>query len=347
MRLDLTQFTIMDVVRRAQGNLVGAMGFGPIECPYRVIRSGSLWRLRDYGDRPSSKPLLIVSAPIKRPYIWDLAPSVSAVRCAQRSGFHVHLLEWGPASLGTGNAGLEEYAQAISQCVSSLNEGASAGRLLLTGHSLGGTLATIHAALAPESIRALLLLSAPLCFPPEGYHFRDALVSMFPTPLPDDEPFPGSLLSHISALASPRTFIWSRLMDALLSLTDREAMDIHARVERWALDEVPVSGRLLGQVIELLYRANRLCGGKLKIRGTLLGPARLSVPTLAIVNLADELAPLMSVEPFLAAIATNDVKVITYPGEIGVGLQHVGILVGPVARKSVWPRIISWCDAHA
>ena len=112
----------------------------------------------------------------------------------------------------------------------------------LVGHSLGGTLAAIFTAWAPERVRGLVLLGAPLCFQPETCQFRDAFVSLVPSTLSETEPFPGSLLSHMSALASPATFIWSRLMDAACSVTDAHAMDIHARVERWALDEVPLPG---------------------------------------------------------------------------------------------------------
>lgn len=345
-RPDLTRFNIMDHLRRTQGRIIGAMGFDPAECPYRVSRSESYWRLRGYADHSCSTPLLIVSAPIKRPYIWDLAPSVSAVRYIQRCGLHVYLLEWMPASLETGNNGLEEYARAISECVAMVSDGTPSGRPVLMGHSLGGTLASIYAALAPQSIRTLVLLSAPLCFQPEGSRFRDALVSLLPRVPSAVDPFPGSVLSQASALASPGTFVWSRLMDALLSVTDLEAMDIHARVERWALDEVPVSGKLVHQVVESLYRANRLCRGTLELNGILLGPGRLSVPTLAVVNAADELAPLASVEPFTSAMPTRDVKIIGCPGELGVGLQHLGILIGRVARRHIWPQIMSWCDAH-
>jgi polyhydroxyalkanoate synthase subunit PhaC len=31
-----------------------------------------------------------------------------------------------------------------------------------------------------------------------------------------------------------------------------------------------------------------------------------------------------------------------YPGEVGVGLQHLGILVGRKAQAEIWPRIIAW-----
>jgi polyhydroxyalkanoate synthase len=40
------------------------------------------------------------------------------------------------------------------------------------------------------------------------------------------------------------------------------------------------------------------------------------------------------------------VRLIEYPGEIGVGLQHLGVLIGRQAHARVWPEIISWLKAH-
>jgi polyhydroxyalkanoate synthase len=37
--------------------------------------------------------VLIVAAPIKRPYIWDLTPAVSAIRYCLGAGLRVYLLE--------------------------------------------------------------------------------------------------------------------------------------------------------------------------------------------------------------------------------------------------------------
>ncbi len=87
----------------------------------------------------------------------------------------------------------------------------------------------------------------------------------------------------MSAVASPRTFISSRLMDAVMSITDARAMEIHARVERWALDEVPLPGKLVYQIIEWLYRENRFCRGILQIGQKFVGPSSLSAQTLAVV----------------------------------------------------------------
>ena len=111
-------FALMDTLRKAQGEALEGIGFGPTECGYDVLASGLRWRLRDYGGPDPGPSLLIVAAPVKRPYIWDLGTSVSAVRYCLRQGLHVYLLEWRAPSGSNGNAGLVEYAdQAIGEAV--------------------------------------------------------------------------------------------------------------------------------------------------------------------------------------------------------------------------------------
>jgi polyhydroxyalkanoate synthase subunit PhaC len=345
--LPCANFAMADILRRAQGDAVAAYGLGPSEHPYRVIASGAHWRLRAYGDHEASPSLLVVAAPIKRPYIWDLAPSVSAIRHCLEQGLNVHLLEWMPASSDDVNRGFDDCAIAIGDCIMRMSDGGTDAKPFLTGHSLGGTLAAMFAALAPESVRGLVLLCAPLCFAPGTSRFRDALISLVPSTLSGADPVPGSLLSQMSALSSPDTFIWSRLMDAALSIADPHAMEIHARVERWALDEVALPGKLVHQMIEWLYRENRFCRGVLSVRDKRLGPSSVSVPMLAVVNTTDEVALPASVTPFVDAVGTTDAHIIEYLGEPGVALQHLAILIGREAQAQIWPQIVSWIRSRA
>lgn len=344
--LRLAQFTALDLLRRAQGQALGALGFDPVELPFRIVASGPHWRLRDYGTAAAEASLLIVAAPIKRPYIWDLAPTVSAIRYCLDQGLRVYLTEWTPPTPGDGPVGLDACTQAISESVGRISGDANGTRPFLIGHSLGGTLAALFSAYEPHSVRGLVLLGAPLCFQPATSRFRDALVSMVPADLAETAVVPGSLLSHASAFASPHTFIWSRLSDAVASLNDRRALEVHTRVERWALDEVPLPGRLVREMLERLYRENEFCRGILTVLGRRIGPSSLDVPTLAVVNTADEVAPLASIEPLLEAMPTKDVAAIKIPGETGVALQHLGVLVGREAYASVWPDILAWLVAH-
>ncbi|MGO9008027.1 MAG: alpha/beta fold hydrolase [Beijerinckiaceae bacterium] len=345
--LHAAYFAFADNLRRAQANALDAFGLGPRECTFQVISSGPGWRLRDYAGPAAEPPLLIVSSPIKRPYIWDLTPSVSAVRYCLDHGLHVYLLEWTPPAAGNGHAGLDEYiGQAIAACVTTISNTVHGTQPFLIGHSLGGALAAIFCAAEPHATRGLVLLSTPLCFEQASSGFRDALVSLVPSGLPETDVVAGSLLSHVSAAASPKTFLWSRWKDAALSLADPSALEIHARIERWSLDEVALPAKLVNQIVQWLYRENRLCRGTLSIGGRTLGPTSLQIPTLAIVNTGDEIAPLASIAPFIDKIENTDTRIIEYPGEVGVVLQHLGMLVGREAFARIWPQIISWLASH-
>jgi polyhydroxyalkanoate synthase len=147
-------------------------------------------------------------------------------------------------------------------------------------------------------------------------------------------------------MASPDTFVWSRLMDAVLSVGDPHALEIHARVERWALDEVALPGALVHQILEWLYRDDRFFRGLLPVRGKLIGPRDLSVATLAVVHAGDEVAPPAAVKPFIDAAQIADARTIDYSSETGVGLQHLGILVGRQAHAQIWPQITAWLNTR-
>lgn len=347
----LAHFDLTDKLRQAQGKALDALGLGPQECAFRLISSGPCWRLRAYGGPEGGPALLMVPAPIKRPYIWDLTPAASAVRYCLSHDFRVHLLEWTPPGADgsvDGSADLDEYCgRAIASCVEAISNQPSGAPPFLLGHSLGGTLAAVYCAMEPRSVRGLVVLGAPLCFDRASNRFRNALVALVPHELPESQVIAGSLLSQISAIASPYTFVWSRWMDAALSLADPAATDVHARVERWALDEVALPGKLIRQIVQWLYREDRLCQGTLTILGKAVGPANMPLPMLAIVNTADEIAPAESVAPFLDKMPTQDARIIEHPGEIGVGLQHVGVLAGRTAHATVWPQIIAWLRARS
>jgi len=341
-------FAAADVVRRAQAEALGALGLAPKECRYHLVSSGRLWQLREYFSEGHGPVVLIVAAPIKKPYVWDLAPGLSAVRYCLSEGKRIYLLEWAPTQSGNGNAGLADYAgRSIAEAVASVLKATGETKLFLMGHSLGGTLAAIYATLDPRHLLGLVLLGAPLCFAAGTSKFRDALVLLAPRLSSDVDVVPGSLLSHISAVASPRTFIWSRLADAALALSDRTTLETLARIERWTLDEVPLPGKLVEDILRLLYRDNSFCRQTLSIGDEVLGPSRFRCPTLAVVNTADEIAPLSSVAPFLDAAPVRDARIIKYPGESGVGLQHLAVLVGQKARARVWPEINAWLEKHS
>lgn len=335
-------FSLTDNVRRAQGEGLSALGYGPTECQHAVIATGSHWRLRDYQASGVKPPILIVAAPIKQPYIWDLSPSTSVIRFCHENGLHVYLLEWTAPSRGD-QAGLAGYAgQAIDEAVAAVTKKSDGTKPALMGHSLGGTFAAIYGALEPDHIRGLVLLGAPLSFAAGTSRFRDAMASIPVSALVGYDPVPGSLITELCALACPETFVWSRLMDAVASSGDRRAAELHMRIERWALDEMPLSGRLVRELLEWLYRDDRFAKGALSLRGRSLGLSDVQLPVLAVINAADEIAPPSAIAPLVDVAPNPRVSMIEYSGETGVVLQHLGIFVGRHARAEIWPQILAW-----
>jgi polyhydroxyalkanoate synthase len=331
----------VDELRRTQGQLLTFLGFGPEECSYRVIASGGHWRLRAYAETSSGATVLIVAAPIKRPYIWDLCPRVSCIRNCVDHGLGVYLLEWIPPRAENDNLGLEEYVLAIGRATTIVTKQDGGVKPYLIGHSLGGTLAAIFAAFQSDGIRGLILLSSPLSFHPGASLFGDALVTKIPPGFWDLAVVPGSLVSAASVLVSPEVFIWLRLVDWVSSLGDLVATEIHLRVEHWALDEVPVAGKLVGEIEHWLYCENRFFSETLVIQDRTVGPSTLRAKVVAVLNSADGVAAPQAMTRFLDAMPYKYTDVIQYGGESGVGFQHVALLTGRKARATVWPEIFS------
>lgn len=338
-------YTHIDQVRRRQGRWLDVLGLGPIKTPARVIMSAPAFTLKAYGDGLAGPPVLIVPAPIKRAYIWDLLPRVSVVRQCLRHDLPVYLIHWEEPKGDAQDLGLVAYGDRfLSACLDVIQAELGRRRIFLAGHSLGGTFAAIFAALHPERVRGLVLLAAPLNFGPEVGAFG-SLTAVAPrsrlfTTLPGD--VPGSFLSAVSVVASPASFLGARWADWFGSMLDVQAMHTHLLVERWTLDELPQARQLFEDVMELLYRENRFMEGTLTVGGRKAAPAAVNAPLLSVADEGSDVVPPSSILPFHDAAGSTDKRVLWYKGDLGVALQHVGVLVGKRAHRYVWPEIIQW-----
>jgi len=335
----------LDQLRRFQGWLMDIAGFGPEEAPYRLLTSGPGFRVRAYGGPRGGPVLLIVPAPIKRPYIWDLAPDASVVRHCLAAGLRVHLVDWTVPDSGTADWGLADYAgRFIADAVEAVAGDSGEERVLLAGHSLGGTLAAIFAALHPERVRGLVLLEAPLAFGRNAGAFAPLVAAAPPAGVVRSafDTVPGSFLNAISLGAAPDTFAAEVWRDRMASLVDPADARLHSRVMRWTLDEFPMPGRLFEDIVEDLYRQNRFAEGRLRIGGHEVGADRLRMPVLAVVDPQSTIIPPVST---LSALAGGEVRALQYAGDRGVALRHVGVLVGRSAHRTLWPAIHTWMAA--
>jgi len=337
-------FEQMDRVRRWQGMLLDAAGFAPQETPHRLLPIEAGVRLRAYGDA-GGPALLVVPAPIKRCYIWDLAPQVSVVRDCLRHGIRVYVAEWMPVNEMGQDYGLHDYAERLlTACLDAIETDCGQHRVIQAGHSLGGALAAISSCLHPERVAALVLLEAPLHFAGDAGKFAP-VVGAAPDAHPLGQYFgcvPGSFLNAVCVSSAPEEFHWQRLSDLFRSLPNAEKLATHMRVERWMHDEFAMPGRLFADVIELLYRHDQLMRGQLSIGGRRVGPRDLAVPLLNVINPNSTVIAPQSILPFHQAAASASKKLLSYGGDVGVSIQHVGVLAGANAHARMWPAIFEW-----
>ncbi|RZI42878.1 alpha/beta fold hydrolase [Herbaspirillum sp. HC18] len=339
-------FESLDRARRQNGRTMDRMGYGPVESDFQTALSVPGVRLRYYGGVPHSDRLaLIVPAPIKRHYIWDLMPECSVVQRLLKAGMQVYLAEWteplGPQS------GLDDYGHVLlDRCVKAIRTTHRFGSLYLFSHSLGGVFATIYAALHPEDVDGLILLETPLHFGEAAGSFGP-LVALGPRAGKVASMFgevPGSVLNFASLMASPTTFHVERIADLAASLASAKTLRSHMLVERWTLDEAAMPGRLFEQVVEELYRRDGLMRGTLEIAGRRLAPHDVNTPLLSVYDPHSVIIPPQSVIAFHDAAASRRKRLLPYDGDTGVALAHVGALMGQNAHRRLWPQIVDWIN---
>jgi len=355
----------MDRSRLERGKMLDRAGYGPQQTPSAVLHTEPGLRLRRFGPDDSDGPaVLLVPAPIKRAYIWDLTPQVSVVRRWLERGYRVYQTEWVPvhdsadgtdegaaqAAAQHAQFGLADYGdRLLSACQKAIEADSGESRMVIAGHSLGGVLAAVYSCMHPERVAATILLESPLHFEPATCCFN-RLVQATPHARDIADSFnhvPGAFLNMMSAIAEPHAFQWERIMDRTLSMFDPVALATHMRVERWTHDEFPMPGRLFTDIVESLYRNDDFMQGRLSINGRSIGPQDLRAPLASVVDPRSKVIPLQAVVPFNQAAASTHKLVLEYEGDIGVNLQHVGVLVGRNAHARIWPAIFAWLETTA
>lgn len=75
--------------------------------------------------------------------------------------------------------------------------------------------------------------------------------------------------------------------------------------------------------------------GTLTINARRAAPGLVTAPLLSVVDPRCRLVPPKAVLPFHHAVRSTDTKIVWYEGDVGVSLQHIGILVGKQAHARI------------
>jgi polyhydroxyalkanoate synthase len=296
-------------------------------------------------------PILIVYAPMLRPYILDLVPGNSFVEYLLGEGFDVYLLDWGNAGPEDKHLCFEEWIlDYMPEAAESVLRSSKVQQLTIYGYCQGGTMSAMYASLFPEEhLKNLILLATPTDFAPEdpgifglwtlwsrnseGYFDPDLIVETFGN-IPEDflkrlNETGSAMLGPLSNLAGSYAKMWEHIMPEKTMMT-------WLAVSKWVDDGTPFPGKAFRQWIRDFYQKNKLPKGEIELRGQQVDLSNTECPLLNIAGSKDFICPVAQAETTMNLVGSQDKEFVVFDA------GHIGLMAGPVAKEQLWPRVRDW-----
>lgn len=317
------------------------------QTPKEVVWTLNKARLYRYtpvvpAEQRHAVPLLLVFALMNRPSIMDLRPGHSFVEFMVKQGYDVFLLDWGVPGLEDKDLRFDDYAlDYIPRAVRKMKAITGTEEFTLLGWCIGSIITTIYAALRPDDgVRNLVLLTAPLDFSDkesltfakwtdQRYFDLDKILATFGN-------MPGEMIDYGAKALKPVENYVSSFLKLFDNVDDPRAVEAWHAMYTWVTDLVPIAGGAFRQLVDDLYRKNRLIQGELIIRGERVEPGRIKASLLNVIASGDHITPSCQSESIMSKVASTDKELLRVRG------GHIGIMAGNQAGKHTWPQIDSW-----
>ncbi|MEM1414776.1 MAG: alpha/beta fold hydrolase [Myxococcota bacterium] len=321
--------------------------------PHDVVFAENKWRLLRFRgpEAPTARtPILMVPSLINRWYVLDLMPGRSFVEYLVDEGHDVFVIDWGTPGPEDRYLRFEDVViRSIGRAIRRATELSGAPRAHLLGYCMGGTLATIHAAVAgdpghalPNRVASLTSLAGPVSFHDGGLlstwtnaptFDADALVDAF-----GNVPWP--LLVASFQLLKP-TLTLSKglyLMDQAMrdGRWTEDFLAGYLAKEKWANDNVSLPGEVFRTWVKELYQRDGLVQGTLRLDGRRVDLGHVTCPTHVISFEHDYIVPKEAAAPLAELVGAKDVTHSHLNG------GHVSSVVSKSARKRLWPALSQW-----
>ncbi len=307
------------------------------QTPRSTIYTEGTAALYRFGDGArSGTPLLIVPSLINRWYVLDLRPGASVVEALVGAGVDVWLLDWGVPEAEDRYRSWTDVLDTLARASRRVLRSTKATKHALLGYCMGGTLATIHAALHPKTIAALVDLAGPIDFSKGGMLRRMVEPAWFDANAIADagNVSPEQMQAGFTALRP--TLDVAKLVSLPALVGDPQAQLAYRALEAWASDNIPFPGEAYRTYITELYQGNALYLRRHRVRDRVVDLGAIECPTLAIVADRDAICPADAATALLGKVNTSDTATLRVPG------GHVGAVVGSRAARDMYPALIAW-----
>ena len=298
-------------------------------------------RLRDYGDPDAGGVPTLVDAPHAghTAMIADYAPGQSLISTLLENGHsHVALTDWRTATPDMKDLEIDNYLEEVLAAIEDLG-----GRVNLVGLCQGGWVSAMIAARFPEKVNTLVLAGAPIdtdagdgpirkMVQSSPMSFYEELVGL------GDGLMLGSFMLQGWKNMHPEQHYFEEFVDLYEHIDDPAYIAKKETFESWYENPIDLPGRWYLQVIEQLFKDNRLAKGEFVALGRKLDLKAITCPLYLLGGKADDITTPEQVLNAAGLVGTpsRDIESKVVPG------GHIGLFMGSHTLTEHWPGIARW-----
>lgn len=315
--------------------------------PKEVAYARGTLRLFHYlpmTDEVYRVPLIIIMPLFGRPDILDLIKGQSLIEYLLLCGYDVFLIDWGRPRREHASIGFSDYVDDfIPDCMRVISEMTGEKEITSFGYCSGGLLAIMHAARHPKGpVRNLAVAAVPINSDgmPISRAWTDPEHFDLEAVLAITGNLPPSLLDASFQVAKPLAKVTNR-MEMLKKADDHAYVKAYLQMERWAGDQIALTGNTARQLINDIFQKNLLFKGQMEIAGKRVDLGSIKVPFLHATAQHDYLVPKAASQDLIGVIGSKDKTAIEVKG------GHVSLLAGAGALYRLWPKLDAWLSVRS
>ena len=312
---------------------------------YEVVKEWPAVRLLDFSTTTDAEVVPTVFLPPQAGHastIVDYTPDQSQVRTALEQGLtRLFVLDWLGATPQTTDTTIEDYVAVLDEVVERVG-----GRVNLVGDCQGGWLATIYAALRPQSVASLTIGAAPIDF-----HAGDGAIHDWVTAQRDTKDpmwIYRSLVDSSGGMHKGEFQVtgfkmlepageMNRLADLWANIDDPEYVERYLDFVAWFETPQDMAGAFYLWTVEHLFVNNELVTGDLLVGGEKVDLARITMPVHLLAGSNDHITPPEQVWALAEHVSTPKEDIDSHLVEAG----HLGLFMGRRALKDHWGPLFS------
>jgi poly(3-hydroxybutyrate) depolymerase len=307
-----------------------------------VVAENPVARLRDFSPEGAGALLPTLILPPQAGHhscIVDFSPRQSQVGVAIAAGLdRLYVLEWLEATRDTADASIDDYVAAVADAIHRIG-----GPVHLIGDCQGGWLASIYAALEPDSVATLTVGGAPIDFragegPLLDYVSLMSCLHVSPYQAMVDASggvLPGeAMLAGFIALAPEEEV--KKHLDLLLEMHDPEFVRRYAEFEDWFKYTQDIAGAFYLWIVEHLFTENELVGGTLRVAGRRVDLGAITCPVTILAGSRDHITPAGQAFALARHVSTASEAIRCDLVDSG----HLGLFMGRSALREHWAPLL-------